>query len=55
MCTPTMYLIHSSRTLTKTKKSRNPLKTQGLREVRPAGFEPVTFRVGAHAEKVCTP
>ena len=29
-----------------TKKSRNPLKIKDLREVRPTGFEPATFRVG---------
>ena len=28
------------------KQNRNPLIYKGLRYVRPAGFEPVTFRVG---------
>ena len=28
------------------QKSRNPLIYKGLREVRPTGFEPATFRVG---------
>ena len=45
-CASTLYALHADSFVYPTKKSRNPLIYKGLREVRPTGFEPATFRVG---------
>ena len=52
-CASTMYDLHVNSFDFLTKKSRNPLIYQGLREVRPTGFEPATFRIGVDQENTC--
>ena len=48
-----MYLVHFSTPSPNTKSPRNLARFRGFFVVRPTGFEPATFRVGAHKENVC--
>ena len=52
-----MYAHHVPHTFlrptSKYKKSPEPRKIPGEFHVRPTGFEPATFRVGAHKENIC--